>query len=187
MVMLRQNGHLPSHLSGLLDVFKSKIGTNLPVPIGVSAHFFYRMKSWDTKHALDSFPPELYDLIRNEDPSEANKAREPHQSLLDWSQCVSHISLLPFGSVEDPFLHLDFVSGWHSLTEDVVVDSASYSDLEPENAQEWYFSLKTDQNADFRLKELVEEVWSLRGNNKTIEQVLGKSIEDNRGSYSFHF
>jgi len=181
MVMLRQNGQLPSYLSGLLDVFKSKIGTSLPVPVEVAAHFFYRLKSWDSEHTCDSFPPELHDLIQAEESDNSEKSPD---SIAWWSQYVGHINLLPFGSVEDPFLHLDFVAGWPAITEDVVVDSASYSDLEPDNAQEWFFSLKSDPSAEYRLTDLVDSLWNLRENIESVEKVLGKKIEDDHGNFS---
>lgn len=76
---------------------------------------------------------------------------------------------------------MDLVAGWPSLTEDVVVDSSSYSDLEPENAQEWHFSLKADPNAEFRLHTLVDGIWKLKNDARTIEQVLGKPIDTPNG------
>lgn len=168
MVMLQPSPAIPTHLSGLLDVFKSKIGPNLPNPVGISTHFFYKIKSWPPEINCESYPPELFELLQ---PKEG----------LNEDKNAQFCALLPFGSLDDPFVSLDLVAGWPQLTEDVVVDSPTYSDLEPENLQELYFSLKADPNAEFRLNELVDGIWKLKTDCRTTEQVLGKPIETNNG------
>lgn len=176
----------PSYLSGILDVFKSKIGQNLSAPIVITAHFFYNMNAWHEDFTYDPFPPELFDLLKTSN-SKSDSAlqlnsgdidKENRVPISDWVQCCSHSAILPFGSMDDPFSSMELVVGWPTLTDDVVVDSATYTDLEPENAPEWHFSLKSDANADFRLRDVLEGIWSLQTEHMSVKDILGKSIED---------
>lgn len=169
MVRLLPGPATPNHLSGLLELMKGKIGGNLPCSIGISAHFFYKIGNWPADINLDSFPPELFDLLQGK---KENRCESQH---------LTHTAFLPFGSLDDPFSSLDLVAGWPQLTEDVVVDSPSYSDLEPENAQEWYYSFIADRNAEFRLCELLDGVWKLQKDKRNLEQVLGKPLDNQLG------
>lgn len=110
MVMLQPSQTLPTHLSGLLDTFKSKIGSNLPSPVEISAHFFYKINSWPSDINCDSYPPELFDFLKQNDIANADVNQK-------WSQ------IFGFGSLDDPFVSMDLIFGWPFLNENVVVDS----------------------------------------------------------------
>ena len=154
----------------------------LTASVGVTAHFFYTMHSWHPKHNLDSFPPELLDEIgKTHQASEADNEDEGSGQLAasnnNANDGLTFSNLLPFGSIDDPYEGLEFVAGWPYLTEDVVVDSPSYSDLEPINAPEWHFRLRPHTQAEFRLHDLVEGIWKLYTENRTVEEILGKKLE----------
>ena len=93
-----------------------------------------------------------------------------------WTEFHAFTNLLPFGCIDDPFSTLSLVVGWPNLTEDAVVDTATYSDLEPDQAPEWYFGVKSNAQIDFRLNELLDGFWKLQSETKTIEDILGKKL-----------
>ncbi len=146
------------------------------------------MNAWHEDFTFDTFPPEIFDIMKasptDNDTITATSTsnmeidKEARISMNDWTEYCSHTNILPFGSMDDPFYSLELVVGWPSLTDDIVVDSATYTDLEPENAPEWYFSLKSDANADYRLRDLIEGVWSLYTETVSLKDILGKGIED---------
>lgn len=184
--------HFPPYLSSLLEIFKSKIGQSLSAPVIITAHFFYNMNAWHEDFTYDTILPEIFEILSTlpEDnhisqPSFAlpETEKESRIPVKEWTEYCSHANLLPFGSMDDPFYSLELVVGWPSLTDDIVVDSATYTDLEPENAPEWYFSLKSDPNADYRLTDLVEGIWNLHTEIASLKDILGKGIEDSDGKY----
>ncbi|CAG7718551.1 unnamed protein product [Allacma fusca] len=177
MVHLKNVANQHKYLSGLLSIFKSKMNPTLSASVGVTAHFFYKMQTWHSKFNFDSFPPEIFDEMN---PKPGDETSKPNS----WSRCHAFTSFLPFGSLDDPFQELELVAGWPYLPEDVVVDSPSYSDLEPTNAPEWYFSLRPHTQAEFRLHDLADGVWNLKAENRTIEEILGKKL-DNSGDLQY--
>jgi hypothetical protein len=173
--------HVPNqywYLSGLIDIFKSKLEPNLKTPVQIAAHFFYTMKEW---HPIYTFETELFDVIEFLKPSMTSKTKEPSTEAQSWAEKNAFTNFIPFGPLDDPFESLVFITGWPRLSEDIVVDSADYSDLTPENAAEHYFSLNVNNQIDYRLEELLQAFWKLTKERKTVEMILGKKLDSDRG------
>ncbi|ODN03877.1 Rab3 GTPase-activating protein catalytic subunit [Orchesella cincta] len=172
---------ISTYLSGLLDVFKSKIGQSLSAPIIITAHFFYNMNTWHEDFTYDSFPPELFDVLNvTATGGEADKDKDSTRVSIDqWSQLYSNTSIITFGSLDDIFINLQLICGWPALTDDIVVDSNTYTDFDAENAPEWFMSLNLDANAEFRLRDMIDGIWNLNTEFASLKDILGKCIDEN--------
>lgn len=170
------------YLTGLLELFKSKIG-RMSSSVEVTVHVFYTMKQW---HHIYTFDTELFDVI---DYLLAKNCLQPSESMPSsespgyWNDHYSFLNFIPFGPVDDPFENLVLIAGWPGLSEDVVIDGPDYSDLEPESASEFYFCLNINNQIDFRLEELLKSLWKLRKDTRSVEDVLGKKLDFNNGNY----
>jgi Rab3 GTPase-activating protein catalytic subunit len=189
MIHLRTLPPQYTYLSGLLDIFKSKIGPNLSSPVRVSAHFFYTMNIWHPDFTYETELLDVLDYLKQAKLSGTKYTAQTTTELKPWDEFHSFTSLLPFGCIDDPFSSLNLVVGWPHLTEDAVVDTASYSDLEPDQAPEWYFGVKPNSKIDFRLHELLDGFWKLSSETRTIEEILGKKLandgSNSENSYNF--
>ncbi|KAG8125107.1 hypothetical protein E2320_020661 [Naja naja] len=109
MVHLRKVPSQYSHLSGLLDIFKSKIGCPLtPLPaINISIRLTYILQDWQ-QYFWPQQPPDIDALIGGE---------------------VGGVEFgkLPFGACEDPISELHLAATWPHLTEGIIVDNDVYS------------------------------------------------------------
>ncbi|KAL0273699.1 UNVERIFIED_CONTAM: hypothetical protein PYX00_006319 [Menopon gallinae] len=159
--------HLPLHcqyLTGLLTLFKSKISTKLiSTPVTISVRCTYVLKDW-TLSTWTQNPPDL-GFLEGEDIG------------------VSELSKLPFGAVYDPILGLNLRATWPHLVENTIVDSESYSDLDPMHALVWTASINVAENANCLLTEYFTEFLSLCNNNFSIQEIL-ESIVDTSSSKS---
>ena len=175
MIHLKHVAQQHTYLSGLLDIFKTKVGPNLTAPVGMNAHFFYHMKVW---HPDQTDETELLDVLEflKKEKGEPKSENSEATAVKPWTEFHAFTNLLPFGCIDDPFSTLSLVVGWPNLTEDAVVDTATYSDLEPDQAPEWYFGVKSNAQIDFRLNELLDGFWKLQSETKTIEDILGKKL-----------
>ncbi|CAB1328595.1 unnamed protein product [Coregonus sp. 'balchen'] len=119
MVHLRKVPSQYNHLSGLLDIFKSKIGcplTPLP-PINIAIRFTYVLQDWQ-QYSWPQQPPDF-------------------DALLGGEVGGVEFGKLPFGACEDPISELHLATTWPHLTEGIVVDNDVYSDLDPLQAPHW--------------------------------------------------
>ncbi|XP_023371620.1 rab3 GTPase-activating protein catalytic subunit [Otolemur garnettii] len=109
MVHLRKVPNQYTHLSGLLDVFKSKIGcplTPLP-PVSIAIRFTYVLQDWQ-QYFWPQQPPDIDALVGGEVGG------------LEFGK-------LPFGACEDPISELHLATTWPHLTEGIIVDNDVYS------------------------------------------------------------
>jgi len=183
MIHLRHFSPQYSHLNELIDLFKSKIGTTLSSPVTINAHLFYKVNAWPTTYQFDTFPPEIFEIMSESSDYYEDTNTGNAENTRAVSGTCGFINFLPFGALDDPFSSLIFVSEWPVVTEDVVVDTAVYSDFEPENAPNWYFGLCADAHAEFRLETFLEGMWELCSEKRTVEDVLGKSFDSNSKSF----
>uniref|UniRef100_A0A8C2ZZV2 Rab3 GTPase-activating protein catalytic subunit n=1 Tax=Cyclopterus lumpus TaxID=8103 RepID=A0A8C2ZZV2_CYCLU len=99
MVHLRKVPSQYNHLSGLLDIFKSKIGCTLsPLPpINIAIRFTYILQDWQ-QYAWPQQPPDFDTLLGGE---------------------VGGVEFgkLPFGACEEPISELHLATTWSHLTE----------------------------------------------------------------------
>ncbi|KAL1124193.1 hypothetical protein AAG570_001963 [Ranatra chinensis] len=158
MIHLHRVPQQCKHLTGLLSLFKSKVGSGAPVePVAVSARFMYTLQDW-THFEWSQHPPDL-DLFHGEVGFE-------------------ELGKLPFGAVSEPISSLILYTTWPDVMETVVVDSESYTDFEPTQAPLWSLSAKKDSGLSLLLTSYLEEFLNLCMNNKTNKDYLGDLTKD---------
>lgn len=147
------------YLTGLLTLFKSKIGPGtLTKPVGVSVRFTYILKDW-VNSVWTQEPPD-FDFLGGE--------------VLG----VSELGRLPFGSTFDPIKELFLNATWPFLLENSVVDGESYSDLEPMQAPLWTVSINTVDNPSCLLSEYYSEFVFLNRSKHTMSTLLGRMVDN---------
>nr|XP_048299724.1 rab3 GTPase-activating protein catalytic subunit isoform X3 [Myodes glareolus] len=128
MVHLRKVPNQYTHLSGLLDIFKSKIGcplTPLP-PVSIAIRLTYVLQDWQ-QYFWPQQPPDIDALVGGEVGG------------LEFGK-------LPFGACEDPISELHLATTWPHLTEGIIVDNDVYSDLDPIQAPHWSVRVRKADN-----------------------------------------
>uniref|UniRef100_A0A8D3B965 Rab3 GTPase-activating protein catalytic subunit n=1 Tax=Scophthalmus maximus TaxID=52904 RepID=A0A8D3B965_SCOMX len=100
MVHLKKVPSQYNHLSGLLDIFKSKMGCNLsPLPpVNIAIRFTYILQDWQ-QYSWPQQPPDFDTLLGGE---------------------VGGVEFgkLPFGACEEPISELHLATTWPHLTEE---------------------------------------------------------------------
>eukprot|EP00794_Sanderia_malayensis_P017421 gene17421-19165_t len=127
MAMFRNTPPQFSHLSGLLDIFREKLAVapRFIPPIMASIRFTYIL----------NFPND-----------------EWVQHPPDFSTCfgseVGYLNLLrqPFGPLQDPVSELHLATTWPFLSEEIFVDHAEYTDLDPIEAPKWSLRARATDN-----------------------------------------
>ncbi|XP_064106844.1 rab3 GTPase-activating protein catalytic subunit-like, partial [Macrobrachium nipponense] len=141
------------NLAGLLDVFRSKLQyTVTSPPVLVSVRFTYVLSEWP--HTLWTQQPPDFDATLTE-------------------VGFSDLGNLPFGALSDPVSELHLSATWPCVSEDVLVDSDVYSDLDPGSAPIWKARLVTAASPPCLLSEYLLEFLTVCRNNQTVTQILG--------------
>ncbi|XP_013910503.1 PREDICTED: rab3 GTPase-activating protein catalytic subunit [Thamnophis sirtalis] len=163
MVHLRKVPSQYSHLSGLLDIFKSKIGCPLtPLPaINISIRLTYILQDWQ-QYFWPQQPPDIDALVGGE---------------------VGGVEFgkLPFGACEDPISELHLAATWPHLTEGIIVDNDVYSDLDPAQAPQWSVRVKKADNPQCLLSDFVTEFFKLCRRKESTDEILGRSAFEEEG------
>ncbi|XP_021092638.1 rab3 GTPase-activating protein catalytic subunit isoform X4 [Heterocephalus glaber] len=163
MVHLRKVPNQYTHLSGLLDIFKSKIGcplTPLP-PVSIAIRFTYVLQDWQ-QYFWPQQPPDIDALVGGEVGG------------LEFGK-------LPFGACEDPISELHLATTWPHLTEGIIVDNDVYSDLDPIQAPHWSVRVRKADNPQCLLGDFVTEFFKICRRKESTDEILGRSTFEEEG------
>ncbi|XP_063789852.1 rab3 GTPase-activating protein catalytic subunit isoform X2 [Pseudophryne corroboree] len=163
MVHLRKVPNQYTHLSGLLDIFKAKLGcplTALP-PINIAIRFTYILQDCQ-QYFWPQQPPDIDALVGGEVGG------------LEFGK-------LPFGACEDPISELHLATTWPSMTEGIIVDNDVYSDLDPLQAPQWSVRVRKADNPQCMLGDFVTEFFRLCRRKESTDELLGKSAFEENG------
>ncbi|XP_076283698.1 RAB3 GTPase activating protein subunit 1 [Lasioglossum baleicum] len=125
MVHLKKIPPHCKYLTGLLALFKQKVGEGCgvrPDSVMITVRFSYLLKDWTTSTWTQE-PPD-FDFMQGE------------------TLGVADLGKLPFGATHDPIAELHLFTSWPEMSENVVVDSEGFTDLEPQLAPEWSVQVK---------------------------------------------
>ncbi|XP_033871211.3 rab3 GTPase-activating protein catalytic subunit-like isoform X1 [Acipenser ruthenus] len=163
MVHLRKVPNQYNHLSGLLDIFKSKIGCPLtPIPpINIAIRFTYILQDWQ-QYSWPQQPPDF-------------------DALLGGEVGGVEFGKLPFGACEDPISELHLATTWPHLTEGIIVDNDVYSDLDPVQAPHWSVRVRKADNPQCLLGDFLSEFFKLCCRKESTEEILGRSPLEEEG------
>ncbi|KAM8729886.1 rab3 GTPase-activating protein catalytic subunit isoform 2-T2 [Acanthopagrus schlegelii] len=163
MVHLRKVPSQYNHLSGLLDIFKSKIGSTLsPLPpVIIAIRFTYILQDWQ-QHSWPQQPPDF-------------------DTLLGGEVGAVEFGKLPFGACEEPISELHLATTWPHLTEGIVVDNDVYSDLDPLQAPHWSVRVRTAENPQCLLGDFLTEFFKLCCRKESTEEILGRGLAEEEG------
>ncbi|XP_074856938.1 rab3 GTPase-activating protein catalytic subunit isoform X2 [Carettochelys insculpta] len=163
MVHLRKVPTQYTHLSGLLDIFKSKIGcplTPLP-PVNIAIRLTYVLQDWQ-QYFWPQQPPDIDALVGGEVGG------------LEFGK-------LPFGACEDPISELHLATTWPHLTEGIIVDNDVYSDLDPIQAPQWSVRVRKADNPQCLLGDFLTEFFKLCRRKESTDEILGRSTYEEDG------
>ncbi|KAG7208653.1 hypothetical protein KM043_014858 [Ampulex compressa] len=153
---------IPPHckyLTGLLSLFKQKIGEGCGVrldPATISVRFSYLLKDW-TNSTWTQEPPD-FDFMQGE------------------TLGVAELGKLPFGATFDPVSELHLFATWPEISENVVVDSEGFTDLEPQLAPKWSVQVKMVASPACLLGEYLTDFLHLCNNQDSLVSLLGESV-----------
>ncbi|XP_072301479.1 rab3 GTPase-activating protein catalytic subunit [Eucyclogobius newberryi] len=157
---------VPGHyknLSGLLDIFKAKIGCTLspPPPINISIRFTYILQDWQ-QCSWPQQPPDFDGLFGGE---------------------VGGVEFgkVPFGACAEPISELHLAATWPHLTEGIIVDNDVYSELDPLQAPHWSVRIRTTDNTQCLLGDFLLEFFRLSLCSESLEEVLGGGVTEDEG------
>ncbi|XP_068923922.1 rab3 GTPase-activating protein catalytic subunit [Petaurus breviceps papuanus] len=163
MVHLRKVPNQYTHLSGLLDIFKSKIGcplTPLP-PVSIAIRFTYVLQDW-LQYFWPQQPPDIDAIVGGEVGG------------LEFGK-------LPFGACEDPISEFHLATTWPHLTEGIIVDNDVYSDLDPIQAPHWSVRVRKADNPQCLLGDFVTEFFKICRRKESTDEILGRSTFEEEG------
>ncbi|XP_025765611.1 rab3 GTPase-activating protein catalytic subunit isoform X3 [Oreochromis niloticus] len=163
IVHLRRAPVQYNHLSGLLDIFKSKIGCSLfPLPpVNIAIRFTYVLQDWQ-QYSWPQQPPDF-------------------DALLGGEVGGVEFGKFPFGACEEPISELHLAATWPHLTEGIVVDNDVYSDLDPLQAPHWSVRVRTAENPQCLLGEAVTELFKLCCRTESTEEIPGRGYAEDEG------
>ncbi|XP_076182491.1 RAB3 GTPase activating protein subunit 1 isoform X2 [Ptiloglossa arizonensis] len=161
MVHLKKIPPHCKYLTGLITLFKQKVSEGCGVrldPVMVSARFSYLLKDWTTSTWTQE-PPD-FDFMQGE------------------TLGVVELGKLPFGVTFDPIAELHLFTTWPELSENVVVDSEGFTDLEPQLAPEWSVQVKMVPLPACLLGEYLIDFLHLYQNQSTLVELLGDAVNN---------
>ncbi|XP_076631744.1 RAB3 GTPase activating protein subunit 1 isoform X1 [Colletes latitarsis] len=159
MVHLKRIPPHCKYLTGLLALFKQKVGEGSGVNLDsvmVSVRFSYLLKDW-TNSTWTQEPPD-FDFMMGETVG------------------VDELGKLPFGATFDPIAELHLFTTWPEMLENVIVDSESFTDLEPQLAPKWSVLVKMSPMPACLLGEYLTEFLHICNSQKMMVDLLGDAV-----------
>ncbi|XP_031828496.1 RAB3 GTPase activating protein subunit 1 isoform X2 [Nomia melanderi] len=156
MVHLKKVPPHCKYLTGLLALFQQKIGEGCGArfdPVMISVRFSYLLKDWTTSTWTQE-PPD-FDFMQGE------------------TLGVVELGKLPFGATYDPIAELHLFTTWPEISENVVIDSESFTDLEPQLAPKWSVQVRMVPSPVCLLGEYLTDFLHVCNNMKTVADLLG--------------
>jgi len=150
-----------THLAGLLQLFKNRISSPLPVeisPTTVSVRFSHQLEDW-TSYSWSVDPPDL-DLFTLSGDTDFIQLKE-----------------IQFGCVSDPVAGLVLHTTWRDLSEELIVDNSVHSDLDPLEAPEWSISIMLQEKPECLLGRHIGAVLQLCSDSRNMKQLLGDILD----------
>lgn len=149
------------YLSGILDMFKEKISVQYSTPVTVSARL---------THSLKAFPLSVHAIQRRYAFAESDDEDEDATN-------TENSPVLPFGVSVDPVAELVLYCTWPELAENVVVDSQTYTDLDPMLAPLWSLRARYERLPVCFLSECLTEYSQLSDSTRSLTELLGESYQ----------
>lgn len=149
-VHLRKGPHHAHYLTGLLDIFRTKVMSPALDAIFVSVRMTYNL----TEFGRFTWKQEMPDTDSEQFDS-------------------TTLCILPFGVTVDPLNTLTLRVAWSQLPSHVVVDTESYTDFNPLEAPNWSVLARMTDQPLCLLYDCFSEFLQLLNNNFTIYDILG--------------
>lgn len=156
------------YLSGLLSIFKGKISTTYVQPVMVSVRLTYNLKDFvNTGFCIKSkipFATDSDDDIDLDDPTNFEPEGDKFFAL-PYGVSIEHINELILNCT------------WPEIAENVIVDSSTYSDLDPMLAPVWSIRVNFKQQPIYYLTDSLSDFLKLGDNSRTLSSILGSSYD----------
>ncbi|XP_062547001.1 rab3 GTPase-activating protein catalytic subunit-like isoform X2 [Armigeres subalbatus] len=139
------------YLSGLLDVFKGKIGVPYVDPVAVSVRFTY---------SLSKFLSVAYVIAKKIPFSDTSTEEDKVNSKIS----------LPFGVAIDPVSELVLHCTWPHVADNVVIDSQSYSDFDPLTAPVWSLRTRFEDTPVCYMSDCIQEFLQISESRRALTE-----------------
>lgn len=155
-IHLKRISNQCSHLSGLVSLFKSKIGSPVALDaVVISAKLSYELK--DFEHFAWKKMAHINEFLSIEGFD------------------VAKLTELPFGCEKNPVHSALLNAIWPKFRESTIVDCSTYSDIDPLMAPHWTITLKMRENMNCQLSETIGKMMDLLENTNLLMDTLGLS------------
>ncbi|XP_065051656.1 rab3 GTPase-activating protein catalytic subunit-like [Rhopilema esculentum] len=159
MAHMKKTPQQCQNLTGLLDVFKSKLAvpSSLLTPVTISVRFTYIL-GWNEEEWVQD-PPDF----------ESGFGAEVGYLIL---------SRLPFGPLQDPISELHLATSWPWLTEETFVDDSDFSDLNPVEAPRWSIRARSAENCTSLLHDHLQSFLKICKSSESTQQIIRSLSKD---------
>ncbi|CAF3682762.1 unnamed protein product [Rotaria sordida] len=147
---LKSAPHQYRHLAGLLEIFKSKLGSQISndIVIMVAVRFTYVLREFESTSS--------------------------RQVLSQDETGMPILINLPFGSLYDPVSGLHLSCTWPIFSEEGVTENDDCNDFDPIRSQQWAIGVTLLEDLPVLLSDAVQKYLNLSTKRETVEQLLGK-------------
>lgn len=167
------------YLTGLLDMFKSKVDVAYMNAVQVSVRLAYSLQRFAVPTAaggnsgggsteLDFESADMLDDASDEEVTAAAAAADDPAERL--------FKLRPFRVSIDPLTELRLYCQWTQVADNVVIDSPNYSDFDPLRAPVWRLRARFEAPAICRMSECMAEMVQRHADPQTLADLLGNGF-----------